>query len=281
MEVKNLKSWEEFLERLKELEKEFRKGNSSPKFLYRGQGMSSYPLETTLERHMQKCISLKEYYHLIFAAKPPIESFTGKNWNIPYPDEFDKLLEDNNETILFTNIFGVCDDSNKTRSYMMYLRHNGFPSPLLDWSSSPYIAAYFAFWDILQNKEDVSIFVYLESKREHEIKFMGNYNPWIYKFDPYVTTDRRHFIQQSQYTICITRKNTNGEWRYAPHEEIVVRNDKNQDVFWKFNIPYSERLKVLKELDKYNVNALSLFGSEERLMETMALREIHLRDREL
>jgi hypothetical protein len=30
-------------------------------------------------------------------------------------------------------------------------------------------------------------------------------------------------------------------------------------------------LKVLKILDKYNINSLSLFGSKESLMETLAL----------
>ena len=52
----------------------------------------------------------------------------------------------------------------------------------------------------------------------------------------------------------------------------------NQDCLWKFNIPYSERLKVLKYLDGYNINDYSLFGSDESLMETMTLREIHFKD---
>lgn len=73
----------------------------------------------------------------------------------------------------------------------------------------------------------------------------------------------------------------NGEWEYAPHEKAFARCDTNQDLLWKFNIPYLERLKVLSLLDGYNINALSVFGSEESLMETMALREIQLKDRDL
>jgi hypothetical protein len=42
IEGENLKSWEEFLERLKELENKFCEGKSSPEFLYRGQGKRSY-----------------------------------------------------------------------------------------------------------------------------------------------------------------------------------------------------------------------------------------------
>ncbi len=39
--------------------------------------------------------------------------------------------------------------------------------------------------------------------------------------------------------------------------------------------------KVQKMLDSYNLNAFSLFGSEESLMETMALRELHFRNQPL
>lgn len=278
IEGETLKSWEEFLERLKELKNEISKGRSSPEFLYRGQGRQKWHLLTTLERHCQKNLSLKKYFHLISVVKPQIESFTGSNWNIlSYPNGFDEWL-DKNDSFL-PHAFGVSGDFTETYGYMVDLRHYGFPSPLLDWSTSPYVAAYFAFRDVLQNKEKVSIYVYLESISGFKV---GGNEAYIYNFGPYIKTDRRHFIQQSRYTICVFRDNMpDGEWRYASHEEVFARNNINQDVLWKFNIPSSERLEVLKELDNYNINALSLFGSKESLMETMALREIHLRDREL
>lgn len=42
----------------------------------------------------------------------------------------------------------------------------------------------------------------------------------------------------------------------------------------KFVLPKSERAKVLEKLNIMNVNAYSLFGNEEGLMETLAYQEI-------
>ena len=60
---------------------------------------------------------------------------------------------------------------------------------------------------------------------------------------------------------------------YASHEAALTANQENsQDLLWKFTLPASECVRVLKSLDKFNLNAYSLFGSEESLMQTMAMR---------
>lgn len=277
MNEKNLDSWETFEEHLKKLDLERLQNKSKSKFLYRGQGDHEFELLSTLERNGQERMLIKEYHHLVSVVKPQIESFAGGNWNIlSYPSGINKWLEEN-DTII-PHAFGWSPEFQDTYSYMVYLRHYGFPSPMIDWTSSPYVAAYFAFRRVSSTIEKVSIYVFLESKSEIGLKSRSSNEPGIYRFGPYVKTDRRHFIQQSQYTICILR---DGEWRYVPHEKAFARCAPDQDVLWKFNIPYSERLKVLSLLDSYNINALSLFGSTESLMETMALREIEFRNREL
>jgi hypothetical protein len=273
----NLENWAAFEDQLQKLENELLKQKGKSKFLYRGHEDHSYNLLTTLERNGQEKMLLKEYHDLISRVKPQIESFTGDNWNIlSYPDGIDKWLEENGTFLPDT--FGWSPEFQETYSYMVYLRHYGFPSPMIDWTSSPYIAAYFAFRRVLPCVKKVSIYVFLKSRSESD-KSGSSHDPEIYVFWPYVKTDRRHFLQQSHYTICIFNPisiHDAGEWRYAPHEKAFARCDQNQDFLWKFNIPYSERLKVLRLLDRYNINALSLFGSEESLMETMALREIDL-----
>jgi hypothetical protein len=74
--------------------------------------------------------------------------------------------------------------------------------------------------------------------------------------------------------------NKQNEWRFSEHDDVLAPDNTSYGVsqnfdLWKFNIPSTERLKVLRVLDEYNLNAFSLFGSEESLMETMALRKLY------
>jgi hypothetical protein len=71
------------------------------------------------------------------------------------------------------------------------------------------------------------------------------------------------------------------EWFYASHEEAFTQRDEDQDLLWKFDIPSIERVEVLRLLDKYNLNAFSLFASEESLVESLAVRELLFRDQDL
>ncbi|MGA9796339.1 MAG: FRG domain-containing protein, partial [Rhizomicrobium sp.] len=165
-------------------------------------------------------------------------------------------------TSFLTSIYG----------YMAHLRHYGFRSPLLDWSKSEYVAAYFAFAQASE-ESDVSVYVLMQANAGS-----GSSNaPGIRAFGPIVRTHKRHFLQQCEYTLCATMQT--GEWRFAEHESAGTDWDDNEENFlvnfqlFKFNIPGKERIKVLKLLDRYNLNAFSLFGSEESLMETMARRQ--------
>ena len=265
----NLVTWEEFEEKLKELRKG--RGPHSSGLLFRGQGNFCWPLKTTLERSpVEREKSFQDYYESIYRAKPAIESYTEKSWDIPDPNEVGDLTARVEPFGRFT------PEHDKTWgrvfSYMVYLRHHGFPSPFLDWTLSPYIAAFFAFRGPVKGKK-VSIYAYCEMLNARDNKVFSSDRPEIRTLpEQYVRTHRRHFLQQCRYTICAENKKR--EWRFAPHEDVFARCDPNADVLQKFNIPVTERLKVLRLLDEYNLNAFSLFGSEESLMETMALREL-------
>ena len=274
--ILDLQTWEEFEEKLKELQKKAPPAlRPEPlPFLYRGQENSCWTITTTLERPLDGRVSMPfgDYYLSIYRAKPEIESYAEKSWDVPDPSEVKGLTEHVEPFVSFTK--EVFETWGQVWSYMVHLRHHGFPSPFLDWTRSPYVAAFFAFRRPIKDVKKVSIYVYREMlDSKNRPKVYSSARPEIYIVPKqYVRTHRRHFLQQCEYTICVQNKES--EWLFVPHEKVFKRGDLNHDVLWKFSLPATERLKVLKLLDRSNINAFSLFQSEESLMETMAFREL-------
>ena len=135
----NVITWEEFEQRLEEVRQAEKSRGGKTDFLFRGLGDSRWPLETTLERAGHHGMAVSEYFRLISRAKPQIESFTPSRWSLPsFP-----VVESSLRLPDTWNLRRFPDQ--ETYSYMVHLRHHGFPSPLLDWTRSPYVAAFFAF----------------------------------------------------------------------------------------------------------------------------------------
>lgn len=272
MEEKDLSSWEEFEEEVSSLiAKRDEKNSETPlhisNYLFRGHPDCSWELDTTLERYTEDKTSLKNYYRNIFAAKFQIETFTNTLWDLKTPPEFSKYMDEKTH-LQFHDMPGY--------EYLIYMRHHGFPSPLLDWTRSPYIASYFAF-SKAKYVEAVSVYAYQEYSGGG--KSYTSRHPYVQALGPYVRSHERHFLQQSEYTICTVEDD--GEYYYSSHEQFFRNNRDEQDLLIKFNIPITEKFKALKKLDSFNLNAFALFNNEESLMETMALRELYLSNKRL
>src|ERR1700676_1915368 len=269
MEQVQVKCWEEFEDRLLRLR------SSDPRptdLLFRGQSNACWKLRTTLERRIKDNLLdgeyrlVDKYYDCVQEIKPRVETFIEREWD---KLDFSAWVGEDYENLLKKFLIQELPGY----SYLTYLRHHRFPSPLLDWTKSPYIAAYFAFSD----PSTTAKAIYVYSERICQGKIISQNEPGIIRFGPNVRSHKRHFFQQSQYTICIACRQAVPpgapyEWYFASHEEVFKRNELEQDVLTKFTIPACERIKILKKLEQYNLNALSLFGSEEGLLEALSMR---------
>jgi hypothetical protein len=255
-------SWEDFEAEIKKFEDPTRK--LWDEVWFRGQGNATWPLLTTLERRSDRTRAVADYLNLISEIEPAIETFTGNQFVRPRRPDVE----------LFCRDYESFDQNLREHAtYLAHLRHGGFPSPLLDWTASPYVAAYFAFHNA-RHDGDVAVYAYREWASRFKVG--GSDEAHIVSFGPLFKTHKRHFRQQSRYTACV--QFIDGQWYFKPHEVVFGEIDQlKQDLLWKISIPASERLKVLRFCEKANLNEFTLFDSEESLLEQQAMRVFDLR----
>lgn len=292
MKTIDLKKWEEFQDNLKfpsDVEKvmETLITRRSGEIYFRGQANADWELKTTLQRLENKiAYDLNFYLYLQKAVNicGAVDSYVGSNWNLDNGDlNTGEELYDTLEKLLGKNMpINVYKKRKKILEYLIYLRHCGFPSPLLDWSESPYVAAFFAFSEIPKGTKKVAIYQFQEMPQG--IKHIEDDPEAKIHTIPYdFSTHKRHYLQQTRYTICV--KNYGETQGFGKYEEAVSASEKlscynggkhRQDSLIKYTIPFSERNKVLRQLYKMNITHVSLFETEEALIKTLAIREMEL-----
>jgi hypothetical protein len=228
------------------------KQNSSSNILFRGQANDKWLLQSTLERYDNK-ISVDEYCTILQKIKPKFEEATSKTW------EFD------------------CSSYNGTfippigYEFMSYIRHLGFPTPILDWSRDYNIASFFAFKDKTDSKF-VSIYIYQEYKNNLNLKGGIDSLPFLSNLTKDINTHERHDLQKAEYTIC--RRTINKQQYYISHELGFRKNLQGYDECIKYIIPRNEQVKVLKKLDKVNINKFRLFNDANSLAKKLCVDKL-------
>ncbi len=209
----------------------------------------------------KKDLPLEEYDRYLAKVKPGIEAYTARIFEFNLRNQ--RVLGSTFPLSKISLLKGQYE-------FMVYLRHHGFPTPLLDWSRSLYVALFFACSG-QDHQDDSALYMYVEHLGFGKGGMAGS--PEIATLDQYVTAHKRHFIQQSAYTACIGK--SNDDWCFLQHESAMGGLIDRQDKLEKFVIPASLRRIFLRQLDAMNINSFSLFGTEESLVQMLAFREIN------
>ena len=130
--------------------------------------------------------------------------------------------------------------------------------------------------DVESRADWMSVYVFLEDIGQGKVTTSDA--PNIHSLGPYARIHERHFLQQSQYTICVQRGADNN-LSYASHVDALAETPvTQQDILWKLNIHASRRKSFLTRLDAMNINDFSLFGTVDSLVAALALKEVWLKE---
>jgi len=215
-------SWEEFKAQVTDRE--------PSKYIYRGQS-DNWKLRTSFHR-TGKCDLSRYYDEVIPKLQKYISASTSHFFDINKNYELGALLS--------------------------LAQHHGFPTPLLDWTESPYIAAFFAYEALEKHKQDgwVRIITLKSSEWAMDMNapvkdtYITTTEPKIALHDFHAIRNKRSIPQQSITTFS----NIDDIESF-----ISLLENENKSYLEVIELPCEDRNKAMKELSYMGVTAGSLF----------------------
>ena len=233
----NIKSWDQF--------KKFVKALESGRYVFRGQENKKWRLRTSYHRR----------------GRANLERFLGQ----------DVTALAKSLSAMTKHVF---DLSNPLQhgAFVSLAQHHGYPTPLLDWSHSPYVSAFFAFRsapkDIARRSQKrVRIFVF-DLRKWNELKQypkLAQTRPHFSVLDALAIENQRMIPQQAISTMT----NVDDIETYIQSVEKLTKVEYLQVI----DLPVGQRAEVMRELRQMGITAASMFpgldGACEELRERM------------
>lgn len=194
------------------------------RYLFRGQGSADYYLSTSFDRR--------------FSALTPYERVK----------RYERLIG-----FLKEELGRIGKHTDNEMECIGLAQHFGIPTRLLDWSSSPLVASYFAFHDrVMRPAPDKYVTIWALCRDDVDI--------WT----------SRHGVEIVQLQSSVNER-ANRQLGFATSistpeddiESVVAKIRPSKTVLWKFNIEADDARGAFAFLDACNVRATELFGDIE------------------